>query len=59
MRYENPLYMAEDAAEADLISAHATGEGRLQLGLSRGSPETALRGSETFGYVPAERKVVR
>lgn len=54
MRYENPLYMAEDAAAADLISAHATGEGRLQLGLSRGSPETALRGSETFGYVPAE-----
>lgn len=49
MRYENPLYMAEEAAAADLISA-----GRLQLGVSRGSPETALRGSETFGYVPAE-----
>jgi alkanesulfonate monooxygenase SsuD/methylene tetrahydromethanopterin reductase-like flavin-dependent oxidoreductase (luciferase family) len=54
MRYENPLSMAEDAAAADLISAHATGEGRLQLGLSRGSPETALRGSESFGYVPAD-----
>ena len=54
MRYENPLYMAEDAAAADLISAHATGIGRLQLGLSRGSPETAMRGYESFGYVPEE-----
>ncbi|MQA33802.1 LLM class flavin-dependent oxidoreductase [Modestobacter roseus] len=49
MRYENPLYMAEEAAAADLLSA-----GRLQLGISRGSPETALRGSEAFGYVPAD-----
>jgi len=49
MRYENPLYMAEEAAAADLIS-----DGRLQLGVSRGSPEPALRGSESFGYVPAE-----
>jgi alkanesulfonate monooxygenase SsuD/methylene tetrahydromethanopterin reductase-like flavin-dependent oxidoreductase (luciferase family) len=47
MRYENPLYMAEEAAAADLLS-----DGRLQLGVSRGSPETALRGSEAFGYVP-------
>ncbi len=47
MRYENPLYMAEEAAAADLLSG-----GRLQLGVSRGSPETALRGSEAFGYVP-------
>jgi alkanesulfonate monooxygenase SsuD/methylene tetrahydromethanopterin reductase-like flavin-dependent oxidoreductase (luciferase family) len=49
MRYENPLYMAEEAAAADLLAG-----GRLQLGISRGSPETALRGSEAFGYVPAE-----
>ncbi|GAA4681787.1 LLM class flavin-dependent oxidoreductase [Frondihabitans cladoniiphilus] len=47
MRYENPLYMAEEAAAADLIS-----DGRLQLGVSRGSPETALNGFETFGFVP-------
>ena len=45
MRYENPLYMAEEAAATDLISG-----GRLQLGVSRGSPETVLRGAETFGY---------
>ncbi|TFV91338.1 LLM class flavin-dependent oxidoreductase [Blastococcus sp. CT_GayMR16] len=49
MRYENPLYMAEEAAATDLLS-----DGRLQLGVSRGSPETALRGSEAFGYVPAD-----
>jgi alkanesulfonate monooxygenase SsuD/methylene tetrahydromethanopterin reductase-like flavin-dependent oxidoreductase (luciferase family) len=49
MRYENPLYMAEEAAAADLISG-----GRLQLGVSRGSPEPALRGAESFGYVPAD-----
>ena len=51
MRYENPLYMAEEAAAADLISG-----GRLQLGISRGSPEPALRGSEAFGYVPGENE---
>jgi len=49
MRYENPLYMAEEAAAVDLL-----GDGRLQLGISRGSPETALRGSEAFGYMPPE-----
>src|ERR1700710_172533 len=49
MRYENPLYMAEEAGAADLLSGE-----RLQLGVSRGSPETALRGSEAFGYVPPE-----
>ncbi|MGK5113625.1 LLM class flavin-dependent oxidoreductase [Geodermatophilus sp. CPCC 205506] len=51
MRYENPLYMAEEAAATDLLS-----DGRLQLGISRGSPETALRGSEAFGFVPPEGK---
>src|SRR6202042_1354658 len=49
MRYENPLYMAEEAAAADLISG-----GRLQLGVSRGSPEIALRGAESFGYQAAD-----
>jgi alkanesulfonate monooxygenase SsuD/methylene tetrahydromethanopterin reductase-like flavin-dependent oxidoreductase (luciferase family) len=49
MRYENPLYLAEEAAAADLISG-----GRLQLGVSRGSPEIALRGAESFGYRPGE-----
>ena len=49
MRYENPLYMAEEAAAADLLSG-----GRLQLGISRGSPEPAWHGSEAFGYVPPE-----
>jgi alkanesulfonate monooxygenase SsuD/methylene tetrahydromethanopterin reductase-like flavin-dependent oxidoreductase (luciferase family) len=45
MRYENPLYMAEDAAAADLLA-----RGRLQLGVGRGSPEPAWRGAEAFGY---------
>ena len=49
MRYENPLYMAEEAAAADLIAG-----GRLALGLSRGSPEPALHGARTFGHVPPE-----
>ncbi|HET9094756.1 MAG TPA: LLM class flavin-dependent oxidoreductase [Solirubrobacteraceae bacterium] len=49
MRYENPLYMAEEAAAADLIAG-----GRLQLGLSRGSPEPARHGARAFGYVPGE-----
>lgn len=49
MRYENPLYMAEDAGSADLISG-----GRLQLGISRGSPEQVIEGWRYFGYAPAE-----
>ena len=48
MRYENPLYMAEDAGSADLISG-----GRLQLGISRGSPEQVIDGFRYFGYEPA------
>jgi alkanesulfonate monooxygenase SsuD/methylene tetrahydromethanopterin reductase-like flavin-dependent oxidoreductase (luciferase family) len=49
MRYENPLYMAEDAGAADLIAG-----GRLQLGISRGSPEQVIDGFRYFGYAPAE-----
>ncbi|GAA4909059.1 alkanesulfonate monooxygenase SsuD/methylene tetrahydromethanopterin reductase-like flavin-dependent oxidoreductase (luciferase family) [Actinomycetospora succinea] len=49
MRYENPLYMAEDAGAADLISG-----GRLQLGISRGSPEQVIEGYRYFGYAPQD-----
>jgi alkanesulfonate monooxygenase SsuD/methylene tetrahydromethanopterin reductase-like flavin-dependent oxidoreductase (luciferase family) len=49
MRYENPFYMAEDSGSADLISG-----GRLQLGVSRGSPEQVIEGYRHFGYSPAE-----
>jgi alkanesulfonate monooxygenase SsuD/methylene tetrahydromethanopterin reductase-like flavin-dependent oxidoreductase (luciferase family) len=51
MRYENPLYMIEDAGSADLIS-----RGRLQLGISRGSPEQVIDGWRYFGYQPGEGK---
>jgi alkanesulfonate monooxygenase SsuD/methylene tetrahydromethanopterin reductase-like flavin-dependent oxidoreductase (luciferase family) len=50
MRYENPLYMAEDAGAADIIAG-----GRLQLGISRGSPEQVIDGWRYFGYAPPER----
>jgi len=53
MRYENPLYMAEDAGAADLISG-----GRLQLGISRGSPEQVIDGWKYFGYEPAKGETV-
>jgi alkanesulfonate monooxygenase SsuD/methylene tetrahydromethanopterin reductase-like flavin-dependent oxidoreductase (luciferase family) len=49
MRYENPLYMAEDAGAADLIAG-----GRLQLGISRGSPEQVIDGWRYFGYAPQD-----
>jgi alkanesulfonate monooxygenase SsuD/methylene tetrahydromethanopterin reductase-like flavin-dependent oxidoreductase (luciferase family) len=49
MRYENPHYMAEDSGAADFISG-----GRLQLGISRGSPEQVIDGWRYFGYSPAE-----
>src|ERR1700676_1162321 len=48
MRYENPLYMVEEAGATDLIS-----QGRLQLGISRGSPEQVIEGWRYFGYEPA------
>jgi len=49
MRYENPFYMIEDAGAADIIAG-----GRLQLGISRGSPEQVIDGYRHFGYVPRE-----
>src|SRR6202046_5171902 len=49
MRYENPYYMAEDAGAADLIAG-----GRLQLGISRGSPEQVIDGWRYFGHRPNE-----
>ena len=49
MRYENPFYMAEDAGAADLIS-----QGRLQLGISRGSAEQVIDGWRHFGYAPLD-----
>jgi alkanesulfonate monooxygenase SsuD/methylene tetrahydromethanopterin reductase-like flavin-dependent oxidoreductase (luciferase family) len=49
MRYENPLYMVEDAGAADVIAG-----GRLQLGISRGSPEQVIDGWRYFGYSPAD-----
>jgi len=41
--------MAEDAGAADLIAG-----GRLQLGISRGSPEQVIDGWRYFGHRPAE-----
>ena len=49
MRYENPHYMAEDAGAADLIAG-----GRLQLGISRGSPEQVIEGWRYFGHHPVD-----
>jgi alkanesulfonate monooxygenase SsuD/methylene tetrahydromethanopterin reductase-like flavin-dependent oxidoreductase (luciferase family) len=49
MRYENPLYMAEDAGAADLIAG-----GRLQLGIRLGSPEQVIDGWRYFGYRPVD-----
>ncbi len=45
MRYENPLYLAEEAAALNLLA-----DGRVALGVSRGSPEPADKGWEAFGY---------
>src|SRR5262249_57847864 len=49
MRYEIPLYMAEDAGAADLIAG-----GSLQLGISRGSPEQVIDGWRYFGFALPE-----
>lgn len=49
MRYENPHYMAEDAGSADLIAGS-----RLQLGISRGSPEQVVDGWRHFGFQPKD-----
>ena len=49
LRYENPFYMAENAGAADLIAG-----GRLQFGISRGSPEQVIEGWRYFGYAPEE-----
>lgn len=48
MRYENPHYMAEDAGATDAISG-----ARLQLGISRGSPEQVIDGWKHFEHLPA------
>jgi len=49
MRYENPWALAEQAGATDLISG-----GRLQLGISRGSPGTVVDGWRSFGHTPTE-----
>jgi alkanesulfonate monooxygenase SsuD/methylene tetrahydromethanopterin reductase-like flavin-dependent oxidoreductase (luciferase family) len=49
MRYENPFYMAEEVGAADLIAGR-----RLQLGISRGSPEQVIDGWRYFGYQPTD-----
>lgn len=49
MRYSNPLGFAEDVAAADLLAG-----GRIQLGVSRGSPEQVIDGWRYFGFQPAE-----
>ena len=52
MRYENPLHLAEEVAALDLLS-----DQRIAVGISRGSPEPALRGWEAFGYAdPSDAK---
>ena len=49
MRYEHPLSFAENAGAADLIAG-----GRLQLGVSRGSPEQVIDGWRHFGSAPRD-----
>jgi len=47
-----PLYLVEEAGAADLIVG-----GRLQLGISRGSPEQMIGGWSYFGYRQAQGRV--
>ena len=49
MRYENPLQLAEELGSLDLLA-----DQRIAIGISRGSPETAVRGYEAFGYTGAQ-----
>lgn len=52
MRYENPYYMAENASLTDIIT-----QGRVQLGVGRGSPEQVLDGWKYFGYNNSEEEI--
>lgn len=52
MRYENPYMMAENAGSTDILS-----EGRVELGVGRGSPEQVLDGWKYFGYDYSEEDV--
>ncbi|MHC5372226.1 LLM class flavin-dependent oxidoreductase [Enterococcus sp. LJL120] len=52
MRYENPYYMAENAGLTDVIT-----QGRVELGVGRGSPEQVLDGWQYFGYDYSEEEI--
>ncbi len=52
MRYENPYMMAENAGLTDIIT-----QGRVQLGVGRGSPEQVLDGWKYFGYDYSEEEI--
>ena len=55
MRYENPLYMVEEAGATDLIS-----KGRLQLRISKRISGTGNeKGWRYFGYEPTKEKQTR
>ena len=54
MRYENPLYMVEDAGAADLISG-----GRLQLGVSREARSKSSTGGGTSATSPLRVRPTR
>lgn len=52
MRYENPYMMAENAGLTDIIT-----QGRVQLGVGRGSPEQVMDGWKYFGYDYSEDEI--